>query len=719
MKNIGVPLLLFPALVLFYWKLTLSGQFELMWSPDQATQIVPWFNAAARQLQSWTFPLWDPHLWGGQPFIGQAQPGVAYFLNWALFLMPLKNGAFSSDVLHWYFVVIHYLAALFAYALCRDLGRSRTASALGALAFSVTSYMAVTGWPQMINGAMWTPLVFLFLIRSVEGRRPLQSAALSGMCLGLSWLSGHHQAPLFLSLAAAGTWLFYAIRNRRVDKAVLSHAAIAFGICALIGAFQILPAREYGMNAVRWVGEGEPIGWNIKVPYSSHIDGSMPPSSLIGVVLPGKALISETFVGFAVLMLAILAISTRWHDHRIRLLLFLAILATLFAFGANAGFQGLAYSIIPIVEKARTPGAAIFLFGFSASILSAYGMDTLHRRLARPFLHKSVKGLAIAGGLLVVATFGLVVTRLGADQGSALAALYALLLAALMAAFLARGLRYRHVILCLGILVLLEATTVMHAMAAKNDHEMTRFVRSIRSNDDAAQFLHKQPPPFRILIAGDDIPGNWAEQHDFDGLTGYLASLSTNLRSVSIHKRNLQLLWGAKYTLATEPNTAADADVFTAKSGRKVFYRSDAFPRAWVVHRVEKRSTRQQIDNEADDNLPSFATRALMTSDPPAVEPCTATEPADYRRPSGDKVEIKAVLACKGMVVVSDTYFPGWKAEIDGQPAEIHEVNGAMRGVVVSAGEHTVAMRYRPGSVGLGVFCALLGFSAVLASRFM
>jgi hypothetical protein len=371
------------------------------------------------------------------------------------------------------------------------------------------------------------------------------------------------------------------------------------------------------------------------------------------------------------------------------------------------------------VEKARTPGAAIFLYGFSASVLAAYGIDTLRRRTVRPFLRRSAKALLITGALLLAATFGLTVTRVGADQGVALAAFFALLLAALLIGFVSQTMRYRHVVACLGALLLLEAATAIHALAPKNDPEMTRFIRSIRGNADAAAFLHDQQQPFRIIVAGDDIPGNWAAQHDLDGLTGYLASLSANIRSVSIHKRNLQLLWGARYSFANEPNSTADVDVFTAKSGRKVYQRSDAFPRAWVVHQLEKKDSRQEIDNEADTNLSSFATRALMTSDPPAVENCAQNEPIEYRRPAGDTVEVKANLACKGMIVVSDTYFPGWKAEIDGQSTDIHEVNGAMRGVVAPAGEHTVTMRYRPVSVYLGVFCALLGIAAVLGTRFV
>ena len=61
------------------------------------------------------------------------------------------------------------------------------------------------------------------------------------------------------------------------------------------------------------------------------------------------------------------------------------------------------------------------------------------------------------------------------------------------------------------------------------------------------------------------------------------------------------------------------------------------------------------------------------------------------------------------MVVLSDTYFPGWRARVDGKAAQIYEVNGAMRGVMVPGGLHTLTMRYRPASVIWGGLLTLVG----------
>lgn len=80
-----------------------------------------------------------------------------------------------------------------------------------------------------------------------------------------------------------------------------------------------------------------------------------------------------------------------------------------------------------------------------------------------------------------------------------------------------------------------------------------------------------------------------------------------------------------------------------------------------------------------------------------------------------DRILIRATMSCPGMVVVSDTYFPGWRARVDGKAAEIYEVNGAMRAVLVPGGLHTVTMRYRPASVIWGGALTLLGILGALA----
>ena len=65
-------------------------------------------------------------------------------------------------------------------------------------------------------------------------------------------------------------------------------------------------------------------------------------------------------------------------------------------------------------------------------------------------------------------------------------------------------------------------------------------------------------------------------------------------------------------------------------------------------------------------------------------------------------------MACRGMVLLADTWFAGWQATVDGESAKLYHANAVIRGVVAEAGTHTIEMRYRPRSVMLGAVLSLL-----------
>jgi hypothetical protein len=65
-------------------------------------------------------------------------------------------------------------------------------------------------------------------------------------------------------------------------------------------------------------------------------------------------------------------------------------------------------------------------------------------------------------------------------------------------------------------------------------------------------------------------------------------------------------------------------------------------------------------------------------------------------------------------LVVSEVFYPGWRATLDGDPVPILRANYTLRAVYVPAGEHIVSMRYRPGSVFVGA--AITGLAALLCA---
>ena len=71
-----------------------------------------------------------------------------------------------------------------------------------------------------------------------------------------------------------------------------------------------------------------------------------------------------------------------------------------------------------------------------------------------------------------------------------------------------------------------------------------------------------------------------------------------------------------------------------------------------------------------------------------------------------------------GLLVLSEIYYPGWTATIDGQPVELGRVNYVLRALKVPAGAHEIRLEFRPTSVAttdaIG-YAALFALLALLA----
>jgi hypothetical protein len=721
-----VPILLFLIVAGFYWKLTLTREFEWIWGPDLAIQVLPWLEEEARQVHAGSIPLWDPHDWLGQPMLGQAQPGTAYPLNWILFAIPEKRGHLRQETIQWYFIAIHFMAALFCYLLCRDLGRSPAASVIAGLVFSLSSYVGTTDWPQMVNGAVWAPLIFLFLLRAGRGVRPLASAALSGLFWGMSWLSGHHQVPIFLSLAAGGTWLYYALRSGRLDWSVVRNAAVAVIVMGLTGAVQILPANEYGHLAKRWAGTPDPLTWNQVVPYWVHAQYGLFPISLFAIVFPGWNRNADPFIGFVALVLMMLALALCWRQHAVKLFFALAIGGIVFSLGQHAVFQGFLYAVVPMVDKARVPSMAVVVWGFGAAVLAAFGVDHFASEGSiSPWGRRFAIGSAAFGFIL----YALILNALfqkkqgwDIDDRVVLTGFIALLLGALLYAWRSGNLHRRQAVTLLAMLLLLElGNDSGYAFSDRSSKEREQYIEQVRADPDIAAFLDGKKRasagmPFRIDIQTDQLASNWAAYHDFDTAKAMGASVTINVLETEWHTWNSRMLFGERYDIAEKPERPEQREVFTAANGLKVYENPDAFPRAWIVHELAPMQDSRYSRVFVSEHLADLHAKATVTGVQPRVAACDASKDSvSYLRYGAESSVLRANLACDGLLVISDSYYPGWVAAVDGKSTPIEPVDIALRGIAVPAGSHEIVMRFHPRSVYLGTVLTLTGVLGALA----
>jgi uncharacterized membrane protein YfhO len=75
---------------------------------------------------------------------------------------------------------------------------------------------------------------------------------------------------------------------------------------------------------------------------------------------------------------------------------------------------------------------------------------------------------------------------------------------------------------------------------------------------------------------------------------------------------------------------------------------------------------------------------------------------------------VKVQAASNGVLVLSELFYPGWEARVNGAPERIDEVEGGLRGIAVPAGESRVTVDYAPQTVRLGGILSGLTFALTL-----
>ena len=144
----------------------------------------------------------------------------------------------------------------------------------------------------------------------------------------------------------------------------------------------------------------------------------------------------------------------------------------------------------------------------------------------------------------------------------------------------------------------------------------------------------------------------------------------------------------------------------------KVYENLDVLPRAYLVHEVIPAT-------DGDDALSlvlagEFDPRqsAVVEGGLPLQE--TGDGLAELIEYAGERVVVRTSGEADGFLVLSDAYYPGWTATVDGEPTPVYPANHLLRGVYVPAGDHTVVFRFAPDSWRHGVWVSVAGLLAAL-----
>jgi hypothetical protein len=669
-KDFAPAAALLAAVFVFFWQLV-SGRY--VWfegGPDIVFQVLPWYQMQAAALHSGQVALWDPYQFGGEGVLGQVQPGLLNPFLYLLLIPSMFGGHVGVLAFAWYFVLLHACAALAAFWLFRTLGCRAMAAFTGALFYGIAGVGGNVGWPQVICGMIFPPLVLLFLIRSERGIRPITAAALAGCCLGLSWYSGHPAIPLLLTVGVAIAAPLRLIGRPHDRRATIYRFGICLGIAALISAPQTCAALEFSDHALRWVGLDHPVRGSATVPYSAASALSVSPAEILTVLLPGDLSPKNSFggwlfVGFAGLFLCAWALRRFPRNGSVRLFSFVALAGLLFALGRYTPFHRVAYLVIPFLEKLREPvfGLAIFHLGMAG--LVALGADELLRKLqSSPW-------------------------------------------------FAVRNVLFWCV---LGVLVIEQANVSGKSPQTKlvPTSEAIQFQR-MAALGNVVDWLRKRPDLVRVSVNREEVGLNLGDEFGIEQLSGYAPAVFEPFFSLGWWRPSVQRLYGVNYYLGTKPSVTGQVQLFADLSGMKVFSNPGAFPRSWIVHNLIATGAGSDLAPFLDNPDFDLAKTALLDGPQPRLESCSGPESVRVAQRSLNFARLEATLSCRGMVVLSDNNYPGWRATVDGHAATIYPAYRALRGFTIDRGTHEIEMEFRPDWVYYGSLLALLGAIATVA----
>jgi hypothetical protein len=690
MTRYAYPLLLIVLVGIAFAPMLLHPGHLLYPRGGQATDLtITHWPAVAFNVRSWRqqgqVPLWRTTIASGGPWAANPQSWLLYPPAWLFFFLPI-NLTFNLLLL------AHLLlAALATYAFGRRaLELKPPGAALAGMAFALAPWLGAqlaAGHVNVILALAWLPVALL------GAQRAATTGQVSGaMLAGVAWaaaLLNHFQMAAFVVALTLGWFLLATLDRNTVVRRKLQVVLLL-----------LMPAVALLLSAALLIPLAEALPYLNRTTLSLDEAGtfSLPWANLLTALIPtyGGEPEQAIYLGLPVALLAAVGLALK----RDRVTWFLAmtmVLATLFALGTHAPLFPLLLRLVPGLGWLRVPPRAWMLLAFCLALLAGRGLDALTRlhlgRLAQRRVTLIGLAFLVAGLLLAVGL--LLLFRPAPPAAWTLIALTVLAVAALL-------LRTRSLLrpVPFAITILLLSTIDLGLVRAAWT-EMRVPADAFAWGAKAAEYLAAQPGRFRVYSPSYSLPQHTALQHDLDladgvdpiqlshyagflasaggyEAIGYSPSLPPDLDDTSAQPDATRLgLLNVGYVAAEFP-IEAEGLVLETQFGETHIYRNEqALPRAFVTYQ-------------------DLTGKSAIPRNPAEIQPAQI---AVY---TPNRIVVKADLEAPGLLVLSEVWYPGWRALADGNEVPIQRVADILRAIHLDSGHHTIEFRYAPWTAWIG-----------------
>ena len=715
-------------------------------------------------------PLWCPHRFSGSPFLHDIQVGAFYPPHLILYLLP---DAAIGPALSWLVAAHVFGAGLAMYAYARSRGLLGGGSAVAALGFMFAGkwmFHLLGAGHYMATGLAWLPIVLL-LAESALGRRSLLRAAWAGAAFAVLALGTHPQwtlyAGLFLAcwtagaaLETGGYWEIPPCRPARAMVSLLACGVLGATVALLLLSAQLLPALEAAREGTR-----DAQGVSALAP------DNVPMTALSLIGPPAAALKGfedwEYRGGLGVLWACAATLGALAARGRARLEVISWLGLVAFALGGSLLVRDL-----PGFRLFAFPSRMLLLATLPTALFAGRATDALFGPAGSPTdpdLTRRGRIVLALATLAALASFG-GLALLNGHRSVRGHPYWIALLVMIPAASALLGRRgepdarpRRQAALAWSALLLLD----LWAMAWP--HVRVRPESDVFARPASVRFLaaHRvghgrildrhlpgQPtrtpvsPPLALMLGLDSVRGY--NPMDILRYRRYLQRIAGDdgpvppfrqVLNFPILRKPLLDLLGVRYLVEPTDPTGLPADsrppsrdprwrrvldeprpiTFNIFAGTRplppytVFENLDAFPRAFVVPHI------------APQPLPSRLSAAMATTDfrrhafldgyppnPSPTPPNAAFRPATILESLPNRVRVVADSPTPGALILTDPWFPGWTATLDGRPTRLYRANDLFRGIAFPAGRHEVDFRFDPDSFRIGRALSLATLASLM-----
>ena len=739
---------------------------------DTITQYYTWHSYLGERLRSGDIPGWNPHQFSGAPFAGDPLSGWAYLPAMILFTaLPVSAAAGG------YMFVHLLLAGIFTYALARALRMNLAGALLAAVAyeFNVFMYWRNLCCSPYASVMAWLPLAILgteLAIRSTRWPDRGLWLGVGGLALSQILAAWPGQGSYYALLALGGyvayrTLLFppenvRGLRGRTLDFVVHGSGVLLFGFG--LAAAGLLPRVEYQTLSTLADGYGNIEG--VRAAWGGWTSDDWKRLLTPGLVYPG----------LTVLALALAAPLVARGRHAVPFFFVLSLCTLVLSSPDGTVLHSVLYSLLPGFEwlHPHGPGRIKVILYLGFALLAGATLSRLGERLGNA---RGLVAIPVVTSLLLAVCVGVLLategTPAGFGTGVSLVSLSALVVTVACVVVYAFSPVGRRGVALLMVLVLFvdlfaagRATVAERATADLGKDLVKVDLSRYFEPTGAAKFLRSETGerPARYFGYGPRRLGDgWSFNYNnrfaerdtsallasnmgtplgLQSIQGYNAvhiarydeyMKALNGRSQGYHNADvvpegldspLLDLLNVRYMIVPADVGADQDELRELKDTHPTVYgddrvdvleNRDALPRAWIVHSARRSppsETLKQLGSGAVDPRQT----ALLERPPPDLD--QPEDPsADRATVTGyeaDSISLKTATGARGLLVLSEAYYPAWKAYVDGEPVPLYVADHALRAVPVPAGEHSVELRYESWTLQAGLAVSLLAYLALV-----